>query len=79
LVYVRNDLVIKPVSVKNDFNMFVQFEVINSTKKDDNKLFITIVYRPICARIQNTLVLFKLVNKAAVKIAFSSEILIFLQ
>ena len=65
LVYVRNDLVIKPVSVNNDFNMFVQFEVINSTNKDDSGLFITLVYRPPSARIQNTLELCKLVNNAA--------------
>ena len=64
LVYVRNDLIIKPINVENEFNMFVQFEVINSQNKDDKGLTITLLYRPPRSREQNTLELCKLINNA---------------
>ena len=68
LIYVRNNLIIKPVSLKNDFNMFIRFDVISYSNKDDGassqsskpNLTVTVVYRPPSARHSSTELLCKL-------------------
>ena len=66
LVYIRDNLFVKPIPVRNNFNMFTRFEVINSDSKDDRRsvtkpnLTVTLVYRPPRSRNVNTEELCKL-------------------
>ena len=59
LVYAKENLVVKPVQIDNDFNMFRRFEVLRSESKDDERfetkpnLTITLVYRPPRSRTEN--------------------------
>ena len=46
LVYVRNGIIIKPIPVDNNFNMFVRFKILSTESKDDGDLSVTIIYRP---------------------------------
>ena len=63
IVYAKDGLVIKPLSIRNDFNQFVQFEVLNEDDKNLS-LNITLVYRPPSANEANTHELCKLFNNA---------------
>ena len=45
IVCAKDGLILKPVTVKNEFNMFVRFSVVTESK-DDQDLQITLVYRP---------------------------------
>ena len=65
LVYAKESLIIKPVQIENDFNMFKRFEVLRESKDDGRfetkpNLTITLVYRPPRSRIENTNELCKL-------------------
>ena len=59
LVYAKENLVVKPVLIDNEFNMFRRFEVLRSESKDDGRfetkpnLTITLVYRPPRSRTEN--------------------------
>ena len=66
IVYIKNGLIVKPLPVENNFNQFVQFEVVNN---DDScaarSLNITLIYRPPSSRDENTDELCKLFDKAS--------------
>ena len=55
IVYIKNGLIVKPLPVENSFNQFVQFDVVNN---DDicaaRSLNITLIYRPLSSRDENT-------------------------
>lgn len=59
IVYTRDGLIIKPVEVENEFNMFVRFQVV-SGNKDDRDLQLTLVYRPPRINHNNNTELYKL-------------------
>ena len=66
LVYVKDNLIVKPIPVENNFNMFKRFEIISNESKDDGRfktkpnLTVTLVYRPPRSRNENTQELCKL-------------------
>ena len=60
LAYTRDGLLIKPVNIENEFNMFSRFQVLNKKSKDDGDLTITVVYRPPRSNNENTAELCKL-------------------
>ena len=59
IVYARENLIIKPVPVINEFNMFVKFSVCPENK-DDRELQVTLVYQPPRANHNNNMELCKL-------------------
>ena len=67
IVYSRDNLIIKPVSDSNEFNMFTRFDIINSCESKDGgrggskpNLSVTLVYRPPRSRNENIELLCKL-------------------
>ena len=60
MVYAKDGLIIKPIPVENDYNMFVRFKIISSESKDDRDLTVTLVYRPPRANTENNKELYKL-------------------
>ena len=59
IVYARENLIIKPVPVISEFNMFVKFSVCPENK-DDRELQVTLVYQPPRANHNNNMELCKL-------------------
>ena len=60
IVYSKDGLIIKPVPVENNFNMFVRFKIISRESKDDGDLTVSLIYRPPRTRNENTEELLKL-------------------
>ena len=68
IVYAKNDMIIKPIRVDNNFNMFTRFEIISKDSNDDNRvrkeskqnLIVTLLYRPPRVNNENTEELCKL-------------------
>ena len=46
IVYVKDGIIIKPISVESELNMFVRFKIVSMESKDDRDLTVTLVYRP---------------------------------
>ena len=64
IVYAKEGLIIKPVEVENEFNMFVRFKVASGSK-DDRDLQVTLVYRPPRANLNNNTELCKLFESSS--------------
>ena len=72
LVYAKEELIIKPVEVNNDMNMFSRFEILSKDDGRDN-LSVTLVYRPPRARAENTLELCKLFENTSANSIFIGD------
>ena len=72
LVYAKEELIIKPVEVNNDMNMFSRFEILSKDDGTDN-LSVTLVYRPPRARAENTLELCKLFENTSANSIFIGD------
>ena len=63
IVYVRNDVVVNPINIDNDFNQFCKFDVkLNDGNKCRRSLVLTLVYHSPNSSIENTLKLAELVR-----------------
>ena len=73
LVYVREGLIIKPIPVENDFNMFVRFKIISHESKDDRDLTVTLVYQPPRLANENNIELYKLFENSETNCIFVGD------
>ena len=62
IVYIKDGLMIKSRNVTNDFNQFLQFDIL--CEDDTSNLNITLVYRPPSSKDENTKELCKLLESA---------------